>query len=221
MRSEKPAWLVAILSICAVFAAALLLMTRYLEMQKAAAEAEAARVEAARAAERPQPSDEPSTAPALADNPVTPMPISVASTPVTVAPIEEKPLWPPDAASFGAHHYKVFPQLLSWHTAQRRCREMGGRLACVHSAPQNAFIADLVRQAGIQDAWLGATDERQEGRWVWCDNSLMTYSNWTPTQPNNKRGLEHYVVLSLTFNAGWSDQPDESHQHAPGFVCEW
>jgi hypothetical protein len=130
---------------------------------------------------------------------------------------------PADAREFQGKYYKLFPQQLSWHEASRRCQQMGGRLAVVTNETQNRFLARLVSENGLAAAWLGATDEQIEGRWVWVDGSPMRYSNWDPVgrQPNNKQGLEHYLVLWVSHDGKWSDQPTNSIEISPSFICQW
>jgi Lectin C-type domain len=50
---------------------------------------------------------------------------------------------------------------------------LGGHLAIVKSEEENRFIASLLMIAGIVAAWLGATDELAEGRWIWLDGTEM------------------------------------------------
>jgi hypothetical protein len=126
---------------------------------------------------------------------------------------------------FKTHSYKVFVEKLPWHQAKARCEEMGGYLAVISDAQEEAFIRKLIAKAGLplqpkDGVWLGATDQGQEGRWVWVDGTPMKYSNWFPNQPNNKQNAEHYLMLWLQ-SGQWSDQPAVSQQHDIYFVCEW
>lgn len=138
-----------------------------------------------------------------------------------------------DARAFGHSRYRAFPEELSWHEARARCEEMGGRLAVVGDARVQEFLLALMEDKGVEAAWLGASDERVEGQWVWVDGTLMTYTNWQAgpggSQPNNKGGTEHYLVMIRHLADGtdhggmWSDQPDRPHPVLPrtGFICEW
>jgi hypothetical protein len=130
---------------------------------------------------------------------------------------------PADAREFQGKYYKLFPQQLSWHEASRRCQQMGGHLAVATNEAQNRFLARLVSENGLDAAWLGATDEQIEGRWIWIDGSPMRYSNWDPVgrQPNNKHGREHYLVLWVSHDGKCSDQPTDSIALSPGFICQW
>jgi hypothetical protein len=160
-----------------------------------------------------------------------------AKTVIEFESIEIKPLdakadqaqgdHPADAKRFGGRFYKFFAESHSWHEACRRCVALGGRLAIVNSGAENDFLTELVREqgkpAGRDTAWLGATDELDEGVWKWVDGQGMNYINWDLEfkQPNNKDKIEHYLVLWLRNNGKWSDQSNVSKQFNPGFICQW
>jgi hypothetical protein len=128
---------------------------------------------------------------------------------------------PADAVKFGGKFYKVYDTNLTWHEAKKKCEQVGGRLAVIDSAEENEFVVGLVKKSKVVEVWLGATDEKKEGEWVWVTGKRMTYRNWERTQPNNKPPGEHYLMLVLGQDGRWSDQPDKSVQHKPGFVCQW
>jgi Domain of Unknown Function (DUF1080)/Lectin C-type domain len=130
---------------------------------------------------------------------------------------------PADATEFCSKFYKVFPQQLTWHEARLKCQELGGKLAVVKSVEENWFMTSLIKNQGVAATWLGATDERVEGRWVWVDGESMRYTNWSPVggQPNNKKGLEHYLIMMVAHDGKWSDQPNNSVETSPGFICQW
>ncbi len=120
----------------------------------------------------------------------------------------------------GNKKYQVFTDVMTWKEAKAQCEKLGGRLAIVTSQEDNDQLTKLVKEAGLNEAWLGATDEVKEGEWVWVDGSPMTFKNWGPGQPNNKQNREHYLLLWGAQNGKWSDQPDRSTEHRPGFICE-
>ncbi len=126
---------------------------------------------------------------------------------------------PLDVKLFGDKKWKAFPDKLNWHQARIRCEEMGGRLAVVKSDEENRFVTSLMVADGIEGLWLGATDERVEGQWVWTDGTDMKYSRWANLQPTNHGYfpiVEHYLMCLK--DGQWNDVPNEWVQ---GFICQW
>src|SRR5262249_44184708 len=74
-------------------------------------------------------------------------------------PAERRPTrrLPADARPFQGKAYKVFSQELSWHEAKTACQKMGGHLAIVTSEDKNRFLVSLMKEQGVDAAWLGAT----------------------------------------------------------------
>jgi len=123
------------------------------------------------------------------------------------------------------HFYKISEEFMGWHEAKAKCEEMGGHLIVIETPEEDAFFRELASRSGIRfekldGIWIGATDEAQEGRWLWVDGSQMKYTNWHEHQPNNKQGLEHYAMLWCAAGK-WVDQPTNSQQHKTYFACEW
>ena len=131
---------------------------------------------------------------------------------------EAPPAVPADANAFGGHHYKVYEEDVSWHEARAKCEKMGGYLACVESAEEQQFIADL---ADGRYLFLGATDEEEEGEWKWVNGSPFSYTDWLEGQPNNSFGSEHY--LSTFEGGGWNDATVSGREwwSPSGYICEW
>lgn len=123
--------------------------------------------------------------------------------------------------TYAGKRYQVFSDVLSWQEAKAACKKMGGELAVVNDANQNHFLAGLVIEAGLKEAWLGATDESDEGNWVRMDGAPLPYTNWGPGQPNNTDHQEHYLLLWAEKGGVWSDQPSHSTAHRPGYICQW
>lgn len=134
---------------------------------------------------------------------------------------------PPDAVSYEGMFYQAFPSQLTWKEAMKECERLGGRLACIDDEKQNKFVIELIGQQKIDAAWVGASDEKSEGNWIWVSGAPMKFKNWGVRQPNNKGDGEHYLLIIFNHNGQpdwkgkWSDQPNKSTEHAPGFVCEW
>ncbi len=147
-------------------------------------------------------------------------------------PRESKPPMPtadklsawPDATPFRGNRYRLFHEQLTWHEARDRCVKMGGRLAIVRGEEEMRFLTSLVSSTKLDSAWLGASDEQEEGRWVWGDGTEMRYENWAAGQPNNDGGglPEHYLLMVAPTQGVWWDLPDTAQPFFhPGFICQW
>lgn len=119
---------------------------------------------------------------------------------------------PEKTVAFGHHRYAIILDAVVWHTAKRRCEEMGGRLVIFNTPQEQAFVLDLCRKENCS-AWVGATDEDVEGAWKWVDGSAAQFNS---PHINNGQDVEHYMIFDLSLN----DLNDVCSGRA-SFVCEW
>ncbi|MDB5336169.1 MAG: hepatic lectin [Planctomycetaceae bacterium] len=80
---------------------------------------------------------------------------------------------PKNLIKFGGHEFALIEEKATWHVAKRRCEEMEGHLACLKSESAVAFGFMLYQKYG-DTVWIGATDEEQEGEWVWVDGTRLS-----------------------------------------------
>lgn len=113
------------------------------------------------------------------------------------------------------HWYRLFTEPRSFYTAQEYCRGMGAFLVTISDEAENRFVYSVSSQT-----WLGASDDRAEGVWVWVTGEPMTYVNWAEGEPNNcgqpDCRPEHYLTFS-ELPLQWRDAPA---LELP-FICEW
>jgi hypothetical protein len=95
------------------------------------------------------------------------------------------------------------------------CEEAGLRLARINSASENELLRVIAQSVGLQDAWIGASDQTLEGNWVWTDGTLFwsggaggsavdgRFSSWETGQPNNAGGVENCSLFNG--DGTWSD----------------
>lgn len=138
------------------------------------------------------------------------------------------------------HFYQFFAaSRVSWSQAKAQAETkeifgLKGYLTTITSQEENAFI--LERVSGT--AWIGASDENQEGTWRWVTGpegeangglgTLLTsgYENWNTAEPNNNGGNEHYAhMMDWTSPPGrWNDLPNAggSGDFEPtGYIVEY
>lgn len=118
---------------------------------------------------------------------------------------------PKDTVKFGGHTYALIKEPATWHVAKQRCEEMGGHLVCISSQPEEAFVAKL---CGKNTAWIGATDEEEEGKWLNIDHTATSFTSRALF--DNASNTEHWMTwdgISQHFNDLGTARID--------YVCEW
>ncbi|MDP3997793.1 MAG: lectin-like protein [Candidatus Andersenbacteria bacterium] len=80
-----------------------------------------------------------------------------------------------------------------WPVADYYARNLGGHLATINDAAENAWITRAF--PGEPYLWIGLNDVEQEGRFAWSSGQSVTYTNWAPGEPNNYGGNEDYVRM--------------------------
>ena len=126
----------------------------------------------------------------------------------------------PESAEFNGHRYALYDEVeeLSWPAAKKFCEGQGGYLAVVGDLAEAEFLASF---AADRYMYLGATDEVEEGSWLWVDGSAMEFTYWMDGQPNGYGGTENYLA---TYDGGkWVDvdASGDGFWMPTGFICEW
>ncbi len=129
------------------------------------------------------------------------------------------------------HSYEVITgdSTLSWDEARALAESMGGHLATITSAEENAFLADLVATYGtgnLERYWLGGyqtdpgTDVCEPAScWAWVTGEEWVYENWEVDEPNNGvNGTQHYLHFWRTPGM-WDDM--ENRDVMDSFVIEY
>ncbi|WP_194164532.1 cadherin domain-containing protein [Microvirga thermotolerans] len=95
---------------------------------------------------------------------------------------------------FNGHVYEIRTDTaLTWYGAKDVAWDLGGHLAKIESAAENAAILNFAMRekatwtqhrtaadgGGAEYVWIGATDMEAEGQWKWADGtSVGPYANW-------------------------------------------
>ncbi len=130
----------------------------------------------------------------------------------------------------------------SWESAKVSVEQLGGYLACITSAAENAWIfqhCDLAQPGcGLsQEGWhlggfqdLGAPDYSEPaGGWRWISGEPWVYTAWLTNVPGGDRpnnfgpGGEQYLKMSELPYAPWWDDVGigSSQQFMCGAIIEW
>ena len=81
-------------------------------------------------------------------------------------------------------------------------------------------MADYFNLSG--DIWIGLTDDRNEGTWVWLNEEVASDDevHWKPGEPNGGVGRRDEDCAVIAKSIGWktADVACTSHRFA---LCEW
>ena len=110
----------------------------------------------------------------------------------------------------------------TWQEARDDAVQQGGHLATVNTHEEWNTILDLHRAENGNYAWLGGTDENNEGQWEWVtgepwNDDIDYWSEYQGPQPDNGLGIEHY--LEIWVNEEWNDATSDKYNN--GYILEF
>ena len=134
----------------------------------------------------------------------------ILETPLNLKPAAE--------ITYGNKVYRFCTAGIPYALAERYCKELGGNLVKIESEEKNNVIAQKVKELN-KTFYIGASDEKAEGKFVWRDGSAVTYTNWSQNEPNNAAdcGGENYVQMYA--NGKWNDYTGQNVD--VGFIGEF
>ncbi|XP_034456850.1 C-type lectin domain family 4 member E-like [Hippoglossus hippoglossus] len=115
---------------------------------------------------------------------------------------------------------------LTWDQSRTQCTSMRGDLVVINNREEQEFLECRLRgkMNNPEDKfWIGLTDSKNEGEWLWVDNTQLDTSLtfWRHREPDNWRGLnsdgEDCVRMGEEDLESWVDGSCESPQKS---ICE-
>lgn len=111
------------------------------------------------------------------------------------------------------HLYAVSPTPMTWTDGLVWARSWGGELATVRTTAENEWIygAFAGSRHDPRHLWIGLSDAEEERVFRWSSGDPVAFAAWSPGDPSNKYGSEHYVhIWSPTdkYRGGWNDNRD-------------
>ena len=116
--------------------------------------------------------------------------------------------------------FSYFPGPATHASARAACQALGGDLASIHSAEENAAAFALT---GGKSTRIGLTDAAAEGTFVWDDGTPLDYEawNWNSGEPNSYGGDEDCVGYLQGEGDRWHDIRCDitSDRTDLGYIC--
>ncbi|XP_075995173.1 C-type lectin domain family 4 member E-like isoform X1 [Genypterus blacodes] len=130
----------------------------------------------------------------------------------------------------GKNCYYFSNNSLTWRESRIACLRAGGDLVKIDSRDEQKFLEEKLKTKMMFDEdkfWIGLTDSRKEGTWLWVDgSSLNTWLRfWSGKEPDNHEGEncagEDCVRMGeregTTDQKSWFDKSCESPHKS---ICE-
>ena len=125
-----------------------------------------------------------------------------------------------NAVTFEGRIYKIFATTPStWFEAYVYCKELGGHLATITSAEEQALLDAYLTNESCRDfVWVGGYNDN--GVWHWVTDEEFDYANWYETQPDCYRGSEFFIHINFENIIGsWNDC--SAYSDLTYLICEW
>ena len=135
------------------------------------------------------------------------------------------------SGEFDGHTYVIYEYtnagssapILNWNEAQSLCSSMGGHLATITSAEENAFVNELFSSASLyvpnflskKQAWIGAQGTGSAIEWV--TGEPLDYTNWYRLMGQPSSRASTYAV-AFWANGVWGTVTKST---AAAFICEF
>ena len=93
-----------------------------------------------------------------------------------------------------------------WTQAQADAEAAGGHLVAINSQGEQQYIFERFaeRLGGLHH--IGATDRSFEGAFSWVNGQRLSFTNWSPGEPNNFNGVEDFTEMRP--DGMWNDIGD-------------
>lgn len=101
------------------------------------------------------------------------------------------------------HTYHLLA-IQDWASAEAAAVSLGGHLASIADEAENTWVRlNMLSWDGrARTAWIGFTDQLNEGDFIWTSGDPVTYTNWNAGEPNDVGGEDFTEMQS---SGGWND----------------
>ncbi|XP_077052230.1 immune-related, lectin-like receptor 4 isoform X2 [Siphateles boraxobius] len=110
--------------------------------------------------------------------------------------------------------YYFSTNTLDWNKSRDTCISDGGHLVIINSKDEQEFLMSIIKTKYKKQFWIGLTDEKKEGQWLWVDNTQLSQNirYWSWNEPDDWKGNhreyklgEDCVTIIPADLKSWSD----------------
>ncbi len=88
--------------------------------------------------------------------------------------------------------------------AEADCVKQGGHLLSIHDLKMQTFVTTNAFAIQDSDWWIGLSDRKTEGTFVWTDGTPVNFESWAGGEPNNA-GDEDCANVTPWVGGDWND----------------
>ena len=102
----------------------------------------------------------------------------------------------------------------TWEEAEANAIQLGGHLVTINDKAENDFIVNVLqpiiwarygryvsqnpaRYGGPNHPYIGYSDVKNEGTWVWSSGQTSSFQNWSPSEPSSDVSNADYAQIYL------------------------
>jgi len=134
---------------------------------------------------------------------------------LTLTPVQQTKaadsLIPKDAKEYKGNYYYIYKDETTWEAAKENCEAVGGHLATITSASEQAFVKKLCENTKIF-IWIGGT---YTDKWEWVTGEKWNFTTW---ESNANYQSENSIFLDVYSLYNWTVRPNRWNQF---YLCEW
>lgn len=110
-----------------------------------------------------------------------------------------------DTLKVGEYSFSLVNGSFTWAAAKADASINGARLAVIDSSEKQLIVESLLPATPFQQFYIGLSDEKNDGNYLWSDGSILSYNNWAGVEPTGLLGSdEDYGAIST---GGWPHLP--------------
>ncbi|XP_067111854.1 immune-related, lectin-like receptor 4 isoform X2 [Osmerus mordax] len=111
----------------------------------------------------------------------------------------KEPQCVPDWKYIGGKCYYFSSDMKTWAESRNACISSGGDLVIIESEDEQDFLTEefvgkIKPDKQEEKFWIGLTDLKVEGNWLWVDNSKLDKSFWRGNEPDNWKGTKNDML---------------------------
>ena len=109
-------------------------------------------------------------------------------------------------------YYLLTPNF--WTASEAEAESLGGTLAIINNSAEQSWVFSTFGSYGgvpNRNLWIGLRRDWTGGPFEWVTGAPLTYTNWSPGEPDNCGGDESFVHMwssSNKFPGQWNDAAD-------------